>query len=55
VERLKVFPESGRAVPERAVPDIREIIVGRYRVVYRRKAGAVEVATVFRASRQFSL
>lgn len=22
VERLKVFPESGRAVPERAVPDI---------------------------------
>lgn len=54
VERLKAFPESGRIVPERNAPDIREVIVGRYRVVYRRQAGAVEIATVFRGSRQFS-
>ena len=55
VERLKAFPESGRIVPERNSPDIREVIVGRYRVVYRRKAGVVEIATVFRGSRQFNL
>jgi toxin ParE1/3/4 len=55
VERLKAFPESGRIVPERNAPDIREVLVGRYRVVYRRKAGAVEIATVFRESRQFTL
>ena len=55
VERLKAFPESGRIVPERNVPDIREVIVGRYRVVYRRKTDAVEIATVFRCSRQFAL
>jgi len=55
VERLEAFPESGRVVPERNAPDIREVIVGRFRVVYRRKAGAVEVATVFRGSRQFAL
>ena len=53
VERLKAFPESGRMVPERNSPDIREVIVGRYRVVYRRKVGTVEIATVFRGSRQF--
>jgi plasmid stabilization system protein ParE len=55
VERLRAFPESGRVVPERAAPDIREVIVGRYRVVYRRKSGAVEIATVFRGSRQLAL
>ena len=55
LERLKAFPESGRIVPERNAPDIREVIVGRYRVVYRRKAAAVEIATVFLGSRQFSL
>ena len=55
VERLKAFPESGRIVPERNTADIREVIVGRYRVVYRRKAGIVDIATVFRGSRQFTL
>jgi addiction module RelE/StbE family toxin len=55
VERLRAFPESGRVVPERAAPDIREVIVGRYRVVYRRKSGAVEIATVFRGSRQLPI
>jgi toxin ParE1/3/4 len=55
VERLKAFPESGRIVPERNTPDIREVIVSRYRVVYRRKAGAVEIATVFRGAKQFTI
>ncbi len=51
VERLQAFPESGRTVPERADASIREVIVGPYRVVYRRRAGLVEIATVFRGSR----
>lgn len=55
VERLRAFPESGRIVPERNTPDIREVIVGRFRVVYRRKAGAVEIVTVFGASKQFAI
>ena len=53
VERLQAFPESGRMVPERADPSIREIIVGSYRVVYRRSPDLVEIATVFRGSRLF--
>ena len=52
VERLRAFPESGRVVPERNDPQIREVIIPPYRVVYRHRLGEVEIATVFRASRQ---
>ena len=55
VERLQTFPESGRIVPERNAPNIRQVVVGRYRMVYRRKPGTVEIATVFRGSRQFRI
>ncbi len=53
VERLEAFPKSGRKVPERNDPEIREVIEAPYRIVYRIRVGAVEVATVFRASRLF--
>jgi plasmid stabilization system protein ParE len=53
VERLATFPESGRVVPERNAPDIREVIADPYRVVYRFGRGVVEIVTVFRASRSF--
>lgn len=51
VERLETFPESGRRVPERNDPEIREVISAPYRVVYRMREGNVEVITVFRAAR----
>jgi toxin ParE1/3/4 len=51
VERLQAFPDSGRVVPERNDPQIREVIVRPYRVVYRHRADEVEIATVFRGSR----
>lgn len=53
VERLLQFPHSGRIVPERNEPEIREIIVRSFRVVYRVRDTLLEVATVFRASREF--
>ena len=53
VERLSTFPESGRVVPECNTPEIREVIVRPYRIVYRLRLGVVEIATVFRASRLF--
>ena len=52
VERLQAFPQSGRVVPERGDPAIREVIVGPFRVVYRYRSGVVEIATVFRGSRR---
>ena len=53
VERLREFPDSGRMVPERQQPTLREVISGKYRVVYRRTPNLVEIATVFRGSREF--
>jgi len=52
VERLEAFPESGRVVPELDQPEIREVIIKPYRMVYRYRGEAVEIATVFRSSRQ---
>jgi len=55
LDRLELFPESGRVVPERNVPWLREVIVRPYRVVYRLRDDRVEVVTVFRASRLLDL
>jgi plasmid stabilization system protein ParE len=54
VERLREFPDSGRIVPERQSPELREIISGNFRIVYRRKPALTEIATVFRGARDFS-
>jgi addiction module RelE/StbE family toxin len=35
VDTLETFPELGRVVPERNQPNIREIVVKNYRIVYR--------------------
>ena len=54
VERFREFPDSGRTVPERQTPELREIVAGKFRIVYRRKPTLVEIATVFRGARDFS-
>jgi len=51
--RLEVFPLSGRVVPELRRDDVREIIVGEYRIVYRLEGETVLLLTVFRSSRLF--
>lgn len=53
VERLRAFPQSGRVVPEHGSAEVREVIVGPFRVVYRYRGSTVEIATVFRSSRLF--
>jgi plasmid stabilization system protein ParE len=45
------FPDSGRAVPELQRDDMRELLVGSYRVIYRRKADVVEIATIRHGAR----
>lgn len=35
VEQLKEFPNSGRVVPEFRNNELRELIYGKYRIVYR--------------------
>lgn len=53
VEQLREYPDSGRMVPERQSPELREVVSGKFRIVYRRKPDLVEIATVFRGSRDF--
>ena len=55
VERLRQYPDSGRMVPERQSPELREVVSGRFRIVYRRTPDLVEIATVFRGSRDFPI
>jgi len=51
--RLIEFPEMGRVVPEFGQPDMRELVIRPYRLVYRLRGEFVEVATVFHAARMF--
>ncbi len=44
--QLAAFPESGRVVPEMALPFVREIIREGYRVVYSCHGEAVEILAV---------
>ncbi|MBK6422856.1 MAG: type II toxin-antitoxin system RelE/ParE family toxin [Gemmatimonadetes bacterium] len=44
--QLTTFPDSGRAVPEVGRSDIREVIEGPYRVIYRVTESQVAVLAV---------
>jgi len=50
-DSLAGFPRSGRKVPEYDLEDYRELIEGNYRIIYRVKADAVEIETVFESHR----
>ena len=45
-ERLADFPLSGRIVPELGRTDVREILSGNYRLIYRVRETLVEILTV---------
>jgi plasmid stabilization system protein ParE len=51
--RIEAFPYAGRVVPEVGRGDLREIIVGEYRIVYRLAEEVAVLLTVFRSSRLF--
>ena len=55
VERLERFPDSGRMVPEFRRPDLREVLEGRYRIVYRRLNAKVEILAVWHGARPLTL
>lgn len=51
VERLNQFQGIGRIVPETNNPNIREILLGNYRIVYRLKSDTPEILTIYHGSR----
>ena len=52
---IPAFPEAGRVVPELSRTELREVIMGSYRIVYRLHEDAVEILTIFRSSRLMPL
>jgi len=55
VRSLSRFPERGRQVPEVGRSDIREILYGEYRVIYRVEARRIAILTVRHGRRQFDV
>jgi toxin ParE1/3/4 len=45
-EQIGVFPHSGRVTPEFQQPQVREVLEGTYRIIYRILSDRVEVITV---------
>jgi toxin ParE1/3/4 len=50
-KRLKRFPEIGWIVDEFQDPELREIVLGSHRVIYRYRNNTVAILSVFRGSR----
>ncbi|MGH9800229.1 MAG: type II toxin-antitoxin system RelE/ParE family toxin [Blastocatellia bacterium] len=52
-ERLEKFPASGRIVPEINRPNIREVIYGKYRILYRVEPKQIAILTVRHVRQRF--
>ena len=50
-EAVAALPHSGRVVPELADPDVREVLVGSYWLVYRVWPSRVTIVTVLHGAR----
>ena len=50
VDRLRSFSESGQVVSELGREDIREILRGNYRIIYRTGRYRVDILTVFHSA-----
>lgn len=50
--RVARFPYAGRIVPEFEREDLRELVEGNYRIVYRIRRRQIHILTVFEGHRQ---
>jgi toxin ParE1/3/4 len=53
-EKVKLFPEIGRIVPEIDDPNIREIFIYSYRLIYEVLPGYVQVLALIHGKREFT-
>lgn len=52
IEILNNFPEAGREVPKYSRKDIRELIIGNYRIFYRIRKSHISVIRVHHSAKQ---
>jgi len=55
VESIPLQPRAGRVVPEYGLDELRERIVGNYRLIYRLVGEDVQVVTIFHGARVLKL
>ena len=55
VEKLAIYPDMGRVVPEYGLQYIRELIIPPFRVVYVREEKRVRIIRVWRSERLLTL
>ncbi len=53
IDRLREFPRSGRMIPRVERDDVREVIVGNYRVAYELHEEYVTITAVHHGARRF--
>jgi addiction module RelE/StbE family toxin len=53
-EKLNIFPEIGRIVPEIGDPNIRELIIYSYRLIYEIYPDKIEILALIHGKRDFS-
>lgn len=51
-EQIGTFPRSGRTVPEYQDPNVREVIEGSYRIIYRIREEQIDVVAVVHSAQQ---
>ena len=54
-ETLKAFPEIGRVVPEIDDPNVREVFIYSYRLIYEVRLDRVDILAVVHGRRDFSV
>ena len=54
-ERLALYPDSGRVVPEFGLEQLPEIIHPPFRIVYRREKSSIRIVRVWRSDRSLKL
>lgn len=53
VDQLKKFPKSGRKVPEQDDVNVRELIVGNYRIIHEIASDTIQILAVLHCARLF--
>ena len=51
IENLIQFPKMGRVVPELEEPNIRELILRNYRIIYKISENKIQIVRLFHGSR----
>ncbi len=54
LEQLETFPQSGKVVPEFGKDDIRELVEGNYRIIYKIRADHIGIVRVHHSARLLS-